>query len=271
MYLTRHLTPEGPRWACDGAWLPRAFRLSLLLELPAASGRALLELLPREGRASGPLLAPLEPEQEVWAAGVTYLRSRDARMAEAQVKDIYWRVYETERPELFFKGPGWRMVGPGQPVRVRRDSRWNVPEPELAVVFTRALELFGYTVGNDVSSRDIEGENPLYLPQAKVYDGAGALGPGIVVIADPRELRELPVRLEIRRGTTIVVTGETSTALMKRTPEELVAWLGKELSFPAGGVLMTGTGIVPPDEFSLQSGDRVTIRVGELVLENPVE
>lgn len=270
MYLTRHLTREGVRWACDGQWLPAGFRLSWLLELPAATARGLLAMLPRGERASGPLLAPIDPEQEVWAAGVTYLRSRDARMAEAQVKDIYWRVYEAERPELFLKGQGWRMVGPGKPVRVRRDSRWNVPEPELAVVFTQSLEPFGYTVGNDVSSRDIEGENPLYLPQAKVYDGAGALGPGIVVIECADELHDVPVAMELYRGDTLVYRGETTTARMKRPPEELLAWLGRELRFPWGGVLMTGTGIVPPDDFSLAPGDRVVIRVGELVLDNPV-
>lgn len=270
MYLTRHWTKDGPRWACDGHWLPHGFRASWLLELSAAAARTVLAQLPRGERASGPLLPPIEPEQEVWAAGVTYLRSRDARMAEAQVKDIYWRVYEAERPELFFKGQGWRMAGPGEPVRVRRDSRWNVPEPEVAVVFSATLEPFGYTVGNDVSSRDIEGENPLYLPQAKVYDGAGALGPGIVVVQRPEDLHALPIAMEIHRGTLLVYRGETTTAQMKRRPEELLGWLGKELRFPWGGVLMTGTGIVPPDDFSLRPGDRVTIRVGELVLENPV-
>ncbi|GBD18726.1 hypothetical protein HRbin27_01225 [bacterium HR27] len=270
MYLTRHHTVSGPRWACDGQWLPEGFRLSWLLELPADAARNVLAQLPRSGNASGPLLAPIEPEQEVWAAGVTYLRSRDARMAEAQVKDIYWRVYEAERPELFFKGQGWRMAGPGEPVRVRRDSGWNVPEPELAVVFTRTLEIVGYTVGNDVSSRDIEGENPLYLPQAKIYDGAGALGPGIVIVERPEDLCGIRIALEIRRGSSVVFAGETTTDQMKRRPEELVSWLGKELSFPYGGVLMTGTGIVPPDAFSLRPGDRVVIRVGELVLENPV-
>ncbi len=270
MYLTRHATRDGPRWACDGQWLPAGFRLSWLLELPAVTARNALAMLPRGQRASGPLLAPVDTEQEVWAAGVTYLRSRDARMAEAQVKDIYWRVYEADRPELFFKGQGWRMVGPGEPVRVRRDSRWNVPEPELAVLFTQSLELFGYTVGNDVSSRDIEGENPLYLPQAKVYDGAGALGPGIMVIDRIEELDDLRIELLIQRGTQRVYHGETTTAQMKRRPAELVRWLGRELRFPWGGVLMTGTGIVPPDDFSLAPGDRVTIRVGDLVLENPV-
>ncbi len=271
MYVTRHRTAEGPRWACDGQWLPVGFRLSWLLELPAAVARSVLAALPRSGAASGFLLAPIEPEQEVWAAGVTYLRSRDARMAEAQVKDIYWRVYEADRPELFFKGQGWRMAGPGEPVRVRRDSRWNVPEPELAVVFTRTLEIVGYTVGNDVSSRDIEGENPLYLPQAKVYDGAGALGPGIVFTEHPDDLNGIRISLEIYRGQSLVFAGDTTTGQMKRHPHELVAWLGKELRFPYGGVLMTGTGIVPPDDFSLQPGDRVVIRVGDLVLENPVE
>lgn len=270
MYLTRHQTPMGVRWAGDGFWLPESFRLRWVLDQPAAVARALLNLLPRSGPAHDPLLAPIEPEQEVWAAGVTYERSRDARMLESQVKDIYWRVYEAERPELFFKGQGWRIVGPGQAVRLRRDSHWNVPEAELAVVFTRTLEIVGYTIGNDVSSRDIEGDNPLYLPQAKVYRGSGSLGPGIQIIDDPAVLQNLPISLEIWRDKSCIFRGETTTAAMKRSPEELVSWLGRELDFPYGGVLMTGTGIVPPEDFSLEPGDRVVIRLGNLVLENPV-
>jgi 2-dehydro-3-deoxy-D-arabinonate dehydratase len=226
-------------------------------------------MLPADEPATDPLLAPLEAEQEVWASGVTYLRSRDARMAESVVKDIYDLVYEAERPELFFKAAGWRVAGPGQPIRVRRDSVWNVPEPELAVVFTRTLEIVGYTAGNDVSSRSIEGANPLYLPQAKIYDGAAALGPGIV-LAQPAMLRDLPIRLVIRRGDRVVFAGETSTGQMKRAPDDLTAWLGRELTFPCGGVLMTGTGVVPPDEVTLQPGDHVQVTVGQLMLDNPV-
>jgi 2-dehydro-3-deoxy-D-arabinonate dehydratase len=269
VYLTRHATPGGPRWARDGHYLPASFNLRLALELPAAAARELLAMLPTGEPATDPPLAPLEPEQEVWASGVTYLRSRDARMAESVVKDIYDLVYEAERPELFFKAAGWRVAGPGEPIRVRRDSAWNVPEPELAVVFTRTLEIVGYTAGNDVSSRSIEGANPLYLPQAKIYDGAAALGPGIL-IHEPAELLALPIRLVIRRGEAVIFTGETSTAQMKRSPDDLVRWLGRELAFPWGGFLMTGTGIVPPDDFTLQPGDRVQIMVGQLTLENLV-
>lgn len=269
MYLTRHATPSGPRWARDGLYLPASFSLRLVLELPANVAREVLAALPTGEAAGDPLLTPVEPDHEVWASGVTYLRSRDARMAESVVKDIYDLVYEAERPELFFKAPGWRVVGHGQPVRVRRDSDWNVPEPELAVVFTRSLELIGYTVGNDVSSRSIEGANPLYLAQAKVYDGAAALGPGIVV-EDPSALEALPVHLLVHRDGVVVFAGEASTAQMKRSPAELVRWLGRELQFPWGGVLMTGTGIVPPDEFTLQPGDHVQVTVGRLALENPV-
>ncbi len=269
MYLTRHATPSGPRWARGGHYLPAGFSLRLALELPPAAARELLALLPTGEPATDPLLPPLEPEHEVWASGVTYLRSRDARMAESVVKDIYDLVYEAERPELFFKAAGWRVAGPGEPIRVRRDSVWNVPEPELTVVFTRTLEIVGYTVGNDVSSRSIEGANPLYLPQAKVYDGAAALGPGIVLAASA-ELTALPIRLSIWRSDQVVFTGESSTAQMKRPPDELVRWLGRELAFPWGGFLMTGTGIVPPDDFTLQPGDRVQITVGRLTLNNPV-
>jgi 2-dehydro-3-deoxy-D-arabinonate dehydratase len=200
---------------------------------------------------------------------VTYLRSRDARKAESQVADVYERAYDAERPELFFKAPGWRVAGHGQPVRVRRDSRWNVPEPELTLLLNSRMEIVGYCAGNDVSSRDIEGENPLYLPQAKVYDGACALGPGLYLLEGA--LPDLPIRLAVKRDGATIFAGETSTANMKRSPEELAAWLGRELSFPHGALLMTGTGIVPGDDFSLQPGDHVRVSVGDLTLENPVE
>jgi 2-dehydro-3-deoxy-D-arabinonate dehydratase len=179
-------------------------------------------------------------------------------------------VYEAERPELFFKAAGWRVVGPGDAIRVRADSRWNVPEPELTLVINRHGEIVGYCAGNDVSSRDIEGENPLYLPQAKVYNGSCALGPGIA-LAGPNELRDLGIGLKIARGGQTVFEGETRTSRMKRSFEDLAAYLYRELEFPRGAFLMTGTGIVPHESFSLTSGDRVRVEVGELVLENETQ
>jgi 2-dehydro-3-deoxy-D-arabinonate dehydratase len=269
MYLTRHQTPDGPGWALDGALLPRGTTLSSLLELPLATIGAILPALPLGPPAAGALLPPIEPAQEVWASGVTYLRSRDARQAESSVGDVYAKVYEAERPELFFKALGWRVVGDGAPVRIRADSTWDVPEPEVVLVVNRDLEIAGYCAGNDMSSRSIEGENPLYLPQAKIYNRSCALGPGIVIGADVLP-DELPVRLEIARDGTMVFQGETSTARMKRRFAELVAYLGRELDFPNGAFLMTGTGIVPPDTFTLRHGDQVQISVGDLTLANEV-
>jgi 2-dehydro-3-deoxy-D-arabinonate dehydratase len=269
MYLTRHQTDDGPGWARDGELLPGSFTLGGWLEQSAAASIELLEGLPTTGAAPDPLLAPIEPLIEVWACGVTYLRSRDARMAESTVNDIYERVYDAQRAEIFFKAPGWRAAGHGASIRIRRDSTWNVPEPELVLVFNRELEIVGYCAGNDVSSRSIEGENPLYLPQAKSYDGSCAIGPGIVVTSADA-MRDLPIRLSIVRDGSEVFRGQTSTASMKRSLEELVAFTGAELSFPYGGLLMTGTGIVPGDDFSLQVGDRVEIAVGDLLLRNDV-
>jgi 2-dehydro-3-deoxy-D-arabinonate dehydratase len=205
----------------------------------------------------------------VWAAGVTFLRSREARRAESSQADVYDRVYEAVRPELFFKASGWRVVGHAMPIRIRSDSRWNVPEPELVLVVNQACETVGYCAGNDMSSRDIEGENPLYLPQAKIYNGSCALGQAIC-LASPDDLVNLPIHLEIcRRGST-VFAGDTTTAKMKRTPAELVACLTRELEFPQGTFLMTGTGVVPGDNFSLIPDDLVHIQVGSVVLENSV-
>lgn len=269
MYLTRHQTSQGPRWAVDGRFLAEGFTLSLLLQLPAGAAEKALAGLVTGEAAQGELLAPIEPAQEVWASGVTYLRSREARKVESAVGDVYERVYEAERPELFFKAAGWRVVGHGEAVRVRADSKWNVPEPEMVLVINRAGEVVGYCAGDDVSSRDIEGENPLYLPQAKVYRGSCALGPGII-LAGAGELIDLPVRLEIARAGRQVFAGEVRTSQMKRRLPDLASYLVRELDFPHGVFLMTGTGIVPPDEFSLQPGDQVRIAVGALVLENEV-
>jgi 2-dehydro-3-deoxy-D-arabinonate dehydratase len=269
MYLTRHVTTEGPRWALDGRYLPRDFTLERLLEAPAAETLDLVGGYSLEEAAEGHLLPPVEPAHEVWASGVTYLRSRDAREMESADADAYERVYDAERPELFFKALGWRVVGPGDGVRVREDSHWNVPEPELVLVVNSRMEVVGYTAGNDVSSRDIEGENPLYLPQAKVYDGSCSLGPGIV-LCGPDAMRDLGITMGIRRGGETVFEDGVDTSQMKRLPEELAEYLGKELAFPVGAFLMTGTGIVPEDDFTLKVGDVVRISVGELVLENEV-
>jgi 2-dehydro-3-deoxy-D-arabinonate dehydratase len=267
VYLTRHHTPAGPRWAADGRWLPAAFRLDLLLQLPVPAMSALLDVITTDEPASGTLLPPVEPDHEVWACGVTYLRSREAREAESTVRDVYARVYDAARPELFFKSMGSRAVGHGAEIRVRDDSTWNVPEPELTLVVNAQQEIAGYTIGNDVSSRDIEGENPLYLPQAKVYDGACAVGPGIL-LRSPDSLRDLPVKLHLLRDGATVFEGETSTSQIKRPFEELVGYLCRESSFPGGAFLMTGTGIIPPMEFSLQRGDTARITIGDLTLEN---
>jgi 2-dehydro-3-deoxy-D-arabinonate dehydratase len=269
MYLTRHTTPDGPRWAVDRQFLPRDFRLGLLLQIPASAIPAFLGSIPKPDVATGPLLAPLEDDHEVWACGVTYLRSREAREAESTVRDVYARVYDAPRPELFFKSVGWRAVGQGAPIRVRTDSTWNVPEPELTLVINAAHEVVGYTVGNDVSSRDIEGENPLYLPQAKVYEGACAVGPGIKLAAIG-DLRDLPVTLELTRGGEPVFESTIRTSQIKRTLDELVRYTCMEMPFPRGVFLMTGTGIIPPHEFSMARGDTVRITIGDLTLDNTV-
>ena len=267
--LTRHATPSGPRWAFDGRYLPAGIGLSLLLALSSESMRAILPDLAGDEDASHPLLAPLDPMHEVWAAGVTYVRSREARETESKVADVYARVYDAERPELFFKSIGWRVVEPGRSVRIRKDARWNVPEPELVLVINRFGEIVGYTAGNDMSSRDIEGENPLYLPQAKIYDGSCAIGPAIV-LAQADELRDVTVGLHVRRDDNDVFVGATTTARMKRSFNELALFLSAEYDLPAGVLLMTGTGIVPPDDFSLAIGDSILIAVGSLSLQSTV-
>lgn len=207
------------------------------------------------------LLAPV-CHQEVWAAGVTYKRSKIAREEEsAGAARFYDKVYTADRPELFLKASAWRVVGPGGLVRIRKDGKWNVPEPELALVISPALKIVGYTIGNDMSSRDIEGENPLYLPQAKVYDGSCAVGPVVTLAGAIPPLAGVQVKLEIVRGGRRAFEGSTNLGQMARTPENLVEWLGRETSFPHGAVLLTGTGIVPPDEFTLASGDEIRITI----------
>jgi 2-dehydro-3-deoxy-D-arabinonate dehydratase len=232
---------------------------------------SLLDSAPRtEAPAEPDLLAPIE-SQEVWAAGVTYFRSRTARMEESKAAgggDFYDRVYSAERPELFFKATPNRVVGPGAAVKVRADSKWSIPEPELTLLVSPAGRISGYTAGNDMSARDIEGENPLYLPQAKVYDRSCALGPCILLMneAPPRQTR---IQLEILRGGAASFQGETRLDAMKRDPAELIRYLFRENIFPNGCFLLTGTGIVPPDEFALAAGDRIRITIdGVGTLEN---
>lgn len=214
------------------------------------------------------VLPPIDA-QEVWAAGVTYKRSKIAREEESVgAAQFYDKVYSADRPELFLKASAWRVVGTGAKVRIRRDGKWNVPEPELTLVISPALKIVGYTIGNDMSSRDIEGENPLYLPQAKVYDGSCAIGPVITLIEAMPPLPQVRIRLEIDRAGARAFEGETTLSQMARTTESLVEWLGRETSFPHGAFLMTGTGIVPPDAFTLASGDVVRISIdgiGQLI------
>ncbi len=214
------------------------------------------------GPADGsPHLLPPVDRQEVWAAGVTYEWSREARVREAQAKDVYVRVYDAERPELFFKCLGEKAVGPYDWIGLRGDSQWNVPEPELTLVLNPALEIVGYTIGNDVSSRDIEGENPLYLPQAKVYRHACALGPVITLVDDGVDAGNLDIELTIKRDDAVIFGGRSSTSRINRRLAELVGYLGRYDDFPQGVLLMTGTGIVPPDDLTLRDGDEVQIHI----------
>jgi 2-dehydro-3-deoxy-D-arabinonate dehydratase len=222
--------------------------------------------------AGSVVLAPVAG-QEVWAAGVTYAASRSARNDESKgTHDFYDLVYDAERPELFFKAAPGRVRGPGGLIGVREDSGWDVPEPELALVISAAGEIVGYTIGNDVSSRSIEGENPLYLPQAKVYRGSCALGPCIVPVGEAPPAAEMEIALTISRGGEPVFEGSTQVALLKRGLTELVQWLFTAQDFPVGAVLLTGTSVIPAVEFTLRGGDEVRIAItglGELV--NTVE
>ena len=209
------------------------------------------------------LVAPVD-RQEVWAAGVTYAWSREARVREAVAKDIYVRVYEAERPELFFKSPAEKVVGTNDWIGIRGDSQWNVPEPELTLVLNPSMQIVGYTVGNDVSSRDIEGENPLYLPQAKVFRHACALGPAVTLAEDGVNVNDLRIGLTITRAAVVVFEGETRTSKIRRSLEDLAVYLGRYNDFPHGALLLTGTGIVPGDEFTLEDGDEVAIEIDGL-------
>jgi len=216
------------------------------------------------------LLAPIDSQQELWACGVTYLRSKVGRQEESQSSggaDFYAKVYEAERPEVFFKSGSHRIVGHKGFVRIRKDSTWDVPEPELTLVVTSSGKIVGYTIGNDMSSRSIEGENPLYLPQAKTYDGCAALGPCVYVTDQPLDA-STTISLEINRDSKKVFEGSIAISQIKRTFEELVSFVYRESSFPHGCFIMTGTGIVPGSDFTLKSGDQIKIsidHIGELV------
>ncbi len=262
------LADDGVRLLGDG---PDAISLSDVLHAadPAARARELADRVVPQAEVM--LLAPID-RQEVWAAGVTYKRSREARERESVgAARFYDLVYQAERPELFLKATPHRVAGPADPVRVRADSRWSVPEPELAVVLAPDLRVVGYTVGNDMSARDIEGDNPLYLPQAKVYDRSCALGPVVTLATAMPPLDGVTIRLRIERVGRPVFEGSTALSAMARTVEDLVGWLGRENHFPDGAFLLTGTGIVPPDDFTLTAGDVVIIEITAIgVLVNTV-
>ncbi len=254
----------GPAAQGPKVLLPADLRISSLL---AADGRAFLDEAAQVSGDPAPpnarVLAPVD-DQEVWAAGVTYERSREARMEESKIPDQYDRVYEAERPEVFFKALGWRVRGPRDPIGIRADSTWDVPEPELGLVIAETGKVVGYTVGNDVSSRSIEGENALYLPQAKSYIGSCALGPCLVPLKEAPDFRELTITIDIMRGSSKLYADSVSVTRMKRTPDELADWLTRAQDFPQGVILLTGTALVPPSEITLEAGDVVTIRINGL-------
>jgi 2-dehydro-3-deoxy-D-arabinonate dehydratase len=270
------LQNAGTSWRVEGFSFDELFRAGdaqEYLQRCAADGRTATRLQEEFSLEGVNLLAPVGA-QEVWAAGVTYRRSREARMEESErsgADRFYDLVYDADRPELFFKSAGRSVRGDSQTVRIRGDARWSVPEPELALAIDARGRIFGYAVGNDMSSRDIEGENPLYLPQAKVYRGSCALGPCLTVCG-PLSPVATGIFLRIERRGVEVFSGSTSLANMKRTPEELAAWLFRENDFPDGCYLLTGTGLVPPADFTLDHGDVVRIEIDGLgVLENTVE
>ncbi len=275
MQVARFLAPTDPNPRAglvqgrDVVTLVGLSKLSDLLHAPDPIALATQSAQgPTFALADVTLLAPID-DQEVWGAGVTYERSKVAREEESErAATFYDDVYKADRPELFFKATPNRVVATGPAVRVRADSKWSVPEPELGLVLDPSLRLVGYTIGNDMSARDIEGRNPLYLPQAKMYDACCALGPVVELATAENASRAWPITLQIERGGRKVFQGETSTARMARDFASLIAWLGRENVFPSGVVLLTGTGIVPPDDFSLQADDLVRIAVegiGELV------
>ena len=270
------LAPSGLLLECAGTVRRPSTPLTIDDLFMAADPVALTHVAWDHGEVDVLPEAPAAPigSQEIWAAGVTYLRSRTARMEESKDAGggtFYDKVYHAERPELFFKGTPHRVAGPGMNVRIRQDSKWNVPEPELTLAINKDGKIFGYTVGNDMSSRDIEGENPLYLPQAKVYDRSAGLGPCLLVTGETLPMATA-VEIEIRRDGVVALSGETRISQIKRTFTELAEFLFRDNSFPSGAYLMTGTGIVPPDSFTLLSGDEIRITISPVgTLVNTVE
>ena len=238
---------------------------------PGETARSLLDPSRATLAAEVTLLPPID-RQEVWAAGVTYRRSQAARMEESEAAaSCYDRVYSSPRPELFFKATPHRVAGPGQPLRIRADSEWNVPEPELTLVLNSRLKLVGFTAGNDMSSRDIEGENPLYLPQAKVYNACCGLGPCITLAGAMPPSGSIQIQLIVRRGGNVAFSGTTSVGKMARSFDELIQWLGRDNSFPFGAFLLTGTGVVPDRDFTLRPGDIVEVSIDGIgTLVNPI-
>jgi 2-dehydro-3-deoxy-D-arabinonate dehydratase len=243
------------------ATLPELLRLPLD-EFEAAVQRTVANGSPPERDIT--LLAPVDGLIEVWAAGVTYQRSEEARMEESGTPDVYSMVYRAERPEIFLKATPRRVVGPNGTVVVRSDSTWDVPEPELAIVVNAHAQIVGYTIGDDVSSRSIEGENPLYLPQAKLYHGACAIGPGITPVWEVPDPYDLAIWMAIERGGEVIWDGETRTSGLKRRLEELVSYLFREDEFPDGAIISTGTALVPDSPFTLENGDVVDIAIDRL-------
>ena len=277
MYLTRYLDPStlSPRVGAETE-SGDLYRLDVddlhdLLSRPLEEIHVLVDSAGQRVRQPVTWLPPVSGRTEVWASGVTYLRSREARVEESNVGDVYTTVYDADRPELFFKSVAWRVVTDGEPIGIRADSALDVPEPEVALVANSAGELVGYTVCDDVSSRSIEGENPLYLPQAKVYAGACALHRRIRLASAVPDPQNLTVRCSIRRGASVVWEAETSTSRMRRTFDELLSWAFRGDHHPHGMVLSTGTGIVPDLDLTLEPDDVVTIDVEGLgSLSNPV-
>lgn len=275
LYRTRDGVVASPDQAADSVARSIAIdwdQLATLPDLENSLAAAYAAGRPVVNFNAGDALVPLA-RQEVWAAGVTYFRSRDARMAEsadAGGGSFYDRVYSAPRPELFYKGSARNAVGSGDDIAIRADSAWNVPEPELVLFADSGGRLIGYTVGNDVSSRDIEGENPLYLPQAKVYDASCALGPGVLVTSTALP-STTEISLTIARDEAVAFTGATTLAELKRSPDELLEYLYRHNTFAHGCFLMTGTGIVPPDGFTLQADDVVTVSIADVgILRNRV-
>jgi 2-dehydro-3-deoxy-D-arabinonate dehydratase len=263
--IVRYAGPDGVRVGVGHGVTVRPLAVASVAELLALPADRMRSVVDSAGDPVGfvpRLLPPVDGLTEVWACGVTYERSSAARQEESDVADVYARVYEADRPELFFKSPAWRVCGDGEPIGIRPDSQISVPEPELALVCNASGEIVGVTICDDVSSRDIEGQNPLYLPQAKIYAGACALGPGITPVWElDDDLGALAITVAVRRDGAVAWSGETSTAQLHRDLAELVEYLFRSASFPHGVVLSTGTGLVPELSFTLATGDEVEIGI----------